>query len=145
MPFIENISLRDLLAGDHRNPGADAALIRIVGVDDWDLAAPAFPFEHIHIFRFDDLDHDDDPAKFQRRGPQQRHADEILAALLDAHDQGQNVIVHCHAGVSRSGAVALAAELIFGFEPAGRRRRPNGPLLELLLKSPGVEVGFRRI
>ena len=143
MPFIQNISLADAIAGVHRDPGGNAMLIRILDVQDWDVKAPAHPFKDVRVLRFDDLSAGwADPVKFARRGPRQEHADDILLALAEAHERGMNVVVHCRAGVARSGAVSLAAELVFGFESCGNPRNPNSSLLEMMLRSHLVEVRF---
>jgi predicted protein tyrosine phosphatase len=143
MPFIQNISIADAVAGVHRDPGSNAMLIRILDVEDWDVKAPAHPFKDVRIFRFDDLTADwADPVKFARRGPRQQHADDLLMALSEAHERGMNVLVHCRAGVARSGAVSFVGELVFGFEGSGNPRNPNSSLLQMMLLSHLVEVKF---
>lgn len=143
MPFIQNISMVDAIAGVHRDPGDNAMLIRILDIEDWNVAEPANAFSDVRIFRFDDLTAGwADPVKFARRGPRQDHADDILLALSAAHMRGMNVIVHCRAGVARSGAVALIGELVFGFEASGNQRNPNSSLVEMMLGSPLVVVKF---
>ena len=41
-----------------------------------------------------------------------------------ALDKHMNVVVHCHAGICRSGAVVEVAEMM-GFTPTDRYRQPN--------------------
>jgi predicted protein tyrosine phosphatase len=143
MPFIQNISIADTIAGVHRPAGGNAMLIRILDLEDWDVKDPAHPFNDVRVFRFDDLTADwADPAKFARRGPRQEHADDILLALSEAHERGMNVIVHCRAGVARSGAVSLVGELVFGFDAVGSPRNPNSSLVAMMLRSHLVEVRF---
>ena len=143
VPFIQNISMADAITGVHRDPGENAMLIRILDVEDWNAAEPAHAFRDVRVFRFDDLTADwADPARFARRGPRQEHADDLLLALFDADKLGMNVIVHCRAGVARSGAVSLVGELVFKFDPVGSRRNPNSSLVQMMLRSPLVAVKF---
>ena len=46
----------------------------------------------------------------------QDDADKIILALINAFDNDYHVVVHCDAGVCRSGAVAEAGRVL-GFEP----------------------------
>lgn len=122
MPFIENISLADVRDGYHYDAGPTGVLIQIVD-PDMDFPTPKFAFSEVHRFRFLDL---------EEAGPlaiQADQAEAIVRVLEAALARGSNVIVHCHAGVCRSGAVTEVG-CMMGFEDTGRYRAPN-----LLVKS----------
>lgn len=127
MPFIENIAMADVKDGYHYDAGPDGVLIQIVD-PDMDFPAPKFAFAHVHQFRFLDLE------EAHPLAIQPEHAQAIVRALEAAWAAGASVIVHCHAGVCRSGAVAEVG-CMMGFEDTGRFRAPN-----LLVKSKLIEV-----
>jgi protein-tyrosine phosphatase len=51
-------------------------------------------------------------------------AAQIVALLQRAIDNHMNVVVHCHAGICRSGAVVEVATMM-GFDATARYRQPN--------------------
>lgn len=84
----------------------------------------------IEMYQFDFLDLDE-PGLVDSRDEAleefqitQEQADELVKILQSALERDMNVIVHCHAGVCRSGAVAEVG-VMMGFEDTGARRQPN--------------------
>lgn len=73
--------------------------------------------------------------------PAQEHCDLILDFGRAALARGENVLVHCEAGVSRSGAAALALEAL-GFELFNRDRAScaNLSMLKLFGNKLGREI-----
>ena len=66
-----------------------------------------------------------------------RQADQ-LADFLTKH-RGKNVVVHCAAGISRSGAVAeVVMEAFPEYEDRGGHRFPNGLVKRLLKRALGL-------
>ena len=61
----------------------------------------------------------------------------IAAALQEAWNEGMNVVVHCHMGVSRSGAVAEVGT-IMGFRDVGKFRVPNLMVKKKLMEQLGM-------
>lgn len=127
--FIENISRQNLIEGFHSVPGR-CILIQIRDPDTPERLSKPFPdplphynFEMAYRFEFFDAEdhHDDVPEELMISDQQ---AKDLVNILLDARDNRQNVIVHCHAGLCRSGAVAEVG-VILGFKSTGRRRLPN--------------------
>lgn len=117
MPFIENVSLANVKAGYHYDPGPSGILIQIVNPDA-DFPPPAFSFGDVHRFRFADTG---------TPGPdaiQEEDAEALVRILRDALSANRSIIVHCHAGVCRSGAVAEVGCLM-GFQETGAFRAPN--------------------
>lgn len=117
MPFIENISASDVQNGHHRDPGRNAMLISIADPASW-RPPPKHLFAEIHNFEFLDIKEDDFALDEEMRCSQAQ-ADRLVQLLQHALDNNMNVIVHCYAGVSRSGAVAAIGTLM-GFEYVGQ-------------------------
>lgn len=85
------------------------------------------------LLHFDDTDNANDP-----RGPKLEHAKKMLHFFHRAQETNGSLLIHCHAGVSRSTASALAALFldIGDVAEAGKRLltiRPQACPNELLL------------
>lgn len=122
--FIENVSKSDVINGHHMDAGTNAMLIRIQD--------PASTFsnkiKHAHMFKevyeFEFLDAEDTDGFPDECKISDEQAAELVGLLQKALDTRMNVIVHCHAGICRSGAVVEVATMI-GFTPSDRYRQPN--------------------
>lgn len=64
-------------------------------------------------------------------------AKEIVNILTTAKELNQNVVVHCHAGICRSGAVTEIGTIL-GFNETGAYRQPNTHVKSLMLKAAGL-------
>lgn len=106
MPFIQNVGRQDILEHTFKDPGPNSLLIQICDVGEEHIPAPS-TFSKVVKFNFDDVDDDQHPAAITID-----QAFEITMELRNAYAKGMNVIVHCYAGIYRSGAVALAGEYI---------------------------------
>lgn len=114
--FITNVSYADIQKGHHEEAGENAMLIQIVDVNSM-FPKPLKKFTKIYQFKFDD----------EIEGPNaitDDQAKEIAEALLEAKEKNMNVVVHCFAGLCRSGAVADVG-IEIGFNPPDRKRLPN--------------------
>jgi len=130
MPWIENIPLENVAAGHHHDCGANSMLIQI---SDHDMAfpTPKHTFKEVHQFTFLDIEEDGmtntgggmvlDLSEFAITDEQ---AAELVRLLQHAWENRMNVVVHCHAGVCRSGAVAEVG-VMMGFADCERFRIPN--------------------
>jgi|GEM_PF-3598032 len=119
--FIENVSLENVRRGYHFDPGENSMLIQIVD-PDMDFPQPLYNFKEIHQFKFLDLEEDDEAHEDLKITNEQ--AKTLVTLLQHAYDNCMNVIVHCHAGVCRSGAVAEVG-VALGFEDTHVFRAPN--------------------
>ena len=63
-------------------------------------------------------------------------AAQIVAILQDALDNSRNVLVHCHAGICRSGAVVEVGTMM-GFTATDRYRQPNLRVKHKMMKVLG--------
>lgn len=119
--FIENISWDDCKNGWHYDCGDNSMLIQIADPATF-FPTPKHTFKEIHQFEFLDAEDDDKfPEEFKITDDQ---AVEIVELLKHAQENRMNVVVHCHAGICRSGAVVEVASMM-GFTPSDRYRQPN--------------------
>lgn len=132
MPWIQNISLSEVNRGHHFDPGSNSMLIQIVD-PCMEFPTPKFQFSEIHQFEFLDLEADDmpDAEEFKITDMQ---ASELVCLLQYALNHRMNVIVHCVAGVARSGAVCEVG-IKMGFDDTEHFRNPN-----LLVKHKMMDV-----
>jgi predicted protein tyrosine phosphatase len=133
--FIENVSKQDVALGWHMDAGPNAMLIRIQDpASFFGKIARADMFKEVHEFEFLDAEDDDgfpDEAKIS-----DEQAAELVRLLQHAKDNHMNVVVHCHAGICRSGAVVEIGSMM-GFTPADRLRIPNMRVKHKMMKVLG--------
>ena len=117
--WITNISRASVISGYHYYPGQNAMLISII---DPDANPPTVyhSFKEKHTFAFWDINEAD-----AENAISDADAKEIAELLIKARDQQMNVVVHCTAGLCRSGAVTEAAVAFGLLNDTGVRRQPN--------------------
>lgn len=125
--FIENISYEAIRDGIHFDAGDNSMLIQI-GDPDMSLPIPKYKFKEVKQYKFLDIEHED----LQAISDEQ--AQSIANDLLYALNNSMNVIVHCHAGICRSGAVAEVGVML-GFQDTEKFRAPNLRVKHKLLKA----------
>lgn len=131
--WIENCSMSDIHLGHHSDLGENVMLIRIQ-----DPATEFCPtkrtFKEVHCFEFLDAeDTDGFPDEVKISDEQAATIAGLLQRALDNH---MNVLVHCHAGICRSGAVTEVGTMM-GFTATERFRQPNLRVKHKLMKSLG--------
>jgi len=132
--FIENVAASDVNTGFHYDAGPNAMLISITDPAGW-KPNPKHNFKEVHEFEFLDAEDEDgfpDECKFQ-----DEQAENIIALLNRALDKRMNVVVHCFAGICRSGAVVEVATMM-GFTPTDRYRQPNLRVKKKLMQVLGL-------
>ena len=122
MPWIQNVALSDIKRGFHINPGDNAMLIQIVDCGS-EFPTPLYKFKEIHQFEFLDVEEKDFVLEEEMKCSHEQAA-ELTRLLQHALDNRMNVIVHCHAGVCRSGAVCEVGVML-GFDDTEVFRAPN--------------------
>lgn len=133
--FIQNVSMDNIRKGFHMNPGPNCMLIQIVDPGH-EFPKPLYDFKEVHRFEFLDVEIDDGTPTWDFR-PTQEQADELVELLAHARQNRMDVIVHCHAGLCRSGAVCEIG-VIMGFGDTEVRRSPNTYLKGMMMKSLGL-------
>jgi len=129
-PWIENISLDDVRKGYHYDAGFNSMLIQICDYLT-EFPTPLHQFRETVQFRFLDVEEDD--KMLYECVISDSDAVSIATALQHAWDNHMNVVVHCHMGVSRSGAVAEVGEML-GFRSTEKFRIPNQTVKRKLTK-----------
>ena len=122
MPWIENVAADDIPKRFHHEPGENSMLISITDPASW-RPTPAHKFKEIHNFEFLDVEEKDEVLEEAMKCSHEDAA-KLVALLQHALDNRMNVVVHCFAGVCRSGAVCEVG-VMMGFKDTGRFRSPN--------------------
>jgi predicted protein tyrosine phosphatase len=133
MPWIENVAASDISLGFHYDCGPNSMLISITDPAGWRPDAK-YSFKERHDFEFLDAEDSDgfpDEAKIS-----DAQAEEIIELLKHALDNRMNVVVHCMAGICRSGAVAEVG-VMMGFNDCEKYRQPNLRVKHKLMKQLG--------
>lgn len=122
-PFVENVSLFDIHQAFHYDPGPRGVLISIVDHNYPGRPTPKWKFAEEHYFVFDDIENTDHDVEIN--GITSDQAMHLVKILHSSYSAKRNIIVHCHAGLCRSGAVAEVAVSRLGFTDTNKLRIPN--------------------
>jgi hypothetical protein len=134
--FIQNCAASDIQSGlFYKDPGTNSMLISIADPGSWRPEAMPY-FAERHDFEFLDIEKEDTVFDEECRVSDAQAA-EIVRLLQHAIANDMNVIVHCFAGVCRSGAVAEVG-VMMGFEDTGAFRSPNLLVKHKMMKVLGV-------
>lgn len=121
MPWIQNVALADIPKGHHIRVGENSMLIQIVD-PCMTFPTPLHKFKEVHQFEFLDLEKDD---KFgEEFKVTDAQAEQLVGLLQHALANRMDVVVHCVAGVCRSGAVCEVG-IMMGFDDTEAYRSPN--------------------
>ena len=134
MPWIENVAAADVPMRFHRKAGENSMLIQIMDPCPSWWPDPAHSFKEIHKFEFMDVEQGDNWPDEAKITPAQ--AKEIVLLLQHALDNRMNVVVHCMAGLCRSGAVTEVG-VMMGFNDTKRFRSPNMMVKHSLMQALG--------
>lgn len=115
--WIQNVPLADIPKGHHIAVGENSMLIQIVD-PAMEFPIPKYKFKEVHQFEFLDIEEECDFAITDEQAAQ------LVALLQRAFNRRMDVVVHCHAGICRSGAVAEIG-VMMGFQDAEAFRAPN--------------------
>jgi protein-tyrosine phosphatase len=91
-------------------------------------------FKERHNFEF--LDAEDDDGFPEEAKISDAQAEQIVSLLQQALENRMNVVVHCMAGICRSGAVAEVG-VMMGFNDCEKYRQPNLRVKHKLMKQLG--------
>ena len=136
MPFIQNCAASDIATGTfYKSPGPNSMLIQIMDPASW-FPTPKESFYEVHQFEFLDVEKDDQVFDPAFRCSQQQASD-LVRLLQHALETNTNVIVHCMAGICRSGAVTEVG-VMMGFEDTKRYRQPNLLVKHQMMRELGM-------
>ena len=134
MPWIENVAAADIPMRFHHEAGENSMLIQIMDPCPTWWPTPAHDFKEVHRFEFMDVERNDNwPEEAKITAAQ---AEEIVRLLKHALQNRMNVVVHCMAGLCRSGAVTEVG-VMMGFDDTERFRSPNLMVKHSLMKALG--------
>ena len=133
MGWIQNISMLRAKDGDHPNPGENSMLIQIV---DPAFGFPKTKYKFSEVYQFEFLDLEEDDNYYDEAKITYGQAWDIVEALQWAVDNDMNVIVHCHMGHCRSGAVCEVG-VMMGLKDRETYRNPNTLVKKMLMKVLG--------
>ena len=133
MPWIENVAAADIPTGFHHDVGPNSMLISICDPAGWRPEAKQ-QFKERHDFEF--LDAEDDDREPEESKITDAQAEQIVTLLQRALENRMNVVVHCTAGICRSGAV-VEVGVMMGFNDCEKYRQPNLRVKHKLMKQLG--------
>lgn len=143
MPWIENCAADEITKRFHHDAGDNSMLIQIMDPPG-DFPTPKHKFKEVHQFDFLDIEEDGltnlgdgewtDMSEFAITDDQ---ASELVSLLTHALENHMNVVVHCFAGVCRSGAVVEVGSMM-GFTPVEKFREPNLLVKHKMMKVLGL-------
>lgn len=132
--WIQNVSLESIIKGRHHLDDK-TILIQIQDIGTWEFAKPLHKDKFIEIHQFDFQDTEKD---VEEAGPiQDEQAKAIADILLRAKETDKNIVVHCHAGICRSGAV-VECGVMMGFMEPVNLRIPNVLVKQKIMKHLGL-------
>ena len=133
MPWIENVAAADVPLRFHHEAGPNSMLIQIMDPATG-FPTPAHQFKEVHQVEF--LDAEDKDGFPEEAKISDEQAAEIVRLLKHALKKKMNVVVHCMAGVCRSGAVCEVG-VMMGFRDPETFRAPNLRVKHKMLRALG--------
>ncbi len=131
--WIQNVALADIPKGHHVRVGENSMLIQIVD-PCMTFPTPLYKFKEVHQFEFLDLERDDKWGEEFKITDEQ--AEQLVKLLQHAFDNRMDVVVHCVAGVARSGAVCEVG-VMMGFQDTEVFRSTNLLVKHKMMKQLG--------
>lgn len=121
--FIENVSLRDIIDGNHID--CDSRPTVLIQIIDHEMDAYPTPkhlskFSDVYQFQFDDTED-----VFDVNCITDSQAATIANILRESYTKRKNIVVHCHAGICRSGGVVECGVALGYLDVEHRQRIPN--------------------
>lgn len=133
-PWIQNVALSDIKSARHIEAGENSMLIQICD-PGYEFPTPIKKFKEVYQFEFLDVEEKDEVLEEEMRCSQEQ-ANELVRLLQHALENRMNVVVHCHAGVCRSGAVCEVGVML-GFRDTEAFRSPNLLVKHRMMKALG--------
>ena len=132
--WIENVSRDAVRNGHHSDLGTNTWLIQI---SDPAGGFPDSKYSFAMVSQFEFLDAEDADGFPDECKISDDQARQLVNILQSALDMNMNVLVHCHAGICRSGAVTEVGTMM-GFTATERFRMPNLRVKHKMMKVLGL-------
>lgn len=129
MPIIENCSREHARSGIHKDMGSNAIAIQI---GDPGETFPTLKADFLEVHQFNFYDCEGIPGVPESGRITLEQAKLLVQILQEALHSDVSVMVHCHAGIFRSGAVVEVAKHM-GFKPVEKLRIPNRRVYEMCM------------
>ena len=139
-PWICNVSAKDITRGWYPKT-EHMVLIQISEPGTTPPDASTGIFKEVHQFFFLDADEEDCLEEMKPYLISDDTANKLANILTRCLEHGISIVVHCRAGLCRSGAVAEAG-IILGFNETKNPRIPNPMVKRKLLKALGLGYSF---
>jgi len=137
MLFIENVPAIAIDRGTHRISAKSAILIQITEPDGM-FPVPMKDFQRVFQFRIWDVVEPITDSLGRVLEPiSDEDAQNLVLALQYAQENNLNVVVHCAAGICRSGAVTEIGTML-GFQSIHDNRLPNQAIKYGMMKALGL-------
>lgn len=136
MPWVANVAKSRINSGWHPFWPSNTVLISI-NDPAGTLPNPKHDFMSKYYFSF--LDYEEENDEFSEFVITGKQAQSIVEILEECYEQGNHVVIHCSAGICRSGAVTRIAQMI-GFEEV-RGNNSTSPNLLVLRKLKNALFG----
>lgn len=120
--YCENVSRQSIKEGQHINPSYKVTYL--LQISDIGYKQPEPMYENLFAYNLC-LNFNDVEDEFDLSSISDYQAQQIADFILKAKENDANIIVHCHAGICRSGAVVEAAVSVGYSDVEGRVRIPN--------------------
>ena len=134
MPWIQNCAADDIPKGFHVAVKENSMLIQIADPASW-FPKPKHQFKEVHQFEFLDVEEKDEVLEEAMKCSQEQ-ANQLVGLLQYALANHMDVVVHCFAGICRSGAVCEVG-VMMGFQDTERFRSPNLLVKHRMMKALG--------
>lgn len=138
--WVQNVSMADIVNGCHFFEEHKTVLIQIQDICT-EFVRPLYIDRFVEIHQFEFMDNDDPTDDCNITADQ---ALQIADIISDAKKNGYNIVVHCHAGLCRSGAVAEVA-IQYGFQDTEARRIPNVLVKNRIKEHLGLTVDYSEV
>lgn len=140
MPYIENVPQNAIMTGRHvLNPEHNPTILIQIGDTGMPFVTPRYDSYFLVKYQFNFLDISNPLLPEEYGVITQDQADNLVKILDFALKNKYNVLVHCTAGICRSGAVTEVG-VIMGFQAVHENRLPN---VEVKSKMLGCLYGSR--
>lgn len=142
MAWVANFSMKQIEEGEHFTVDNKTILIQIQDPDTKEFINPKYKkdFNKIYQFKFWDAEDEKDiPVKDKEGLFSNKQSLEISKIIQDAKENNLNIVIHCHAGICRSGAITEVCGLYgFDIENQINNRIPNKLVFNKLRKNLGL-------